>query len=266
MISKIFNSILAVVFLSLVLTFAYKELMRPKTVSTMFEPADSNEKKASYSKAEIEAIVRDYILNNPKDLILSLEKFQKEKKHDVSNKQSEFIKSNLDRLRTIGEPPTMGNKEGSMKIIAFFDYHCSYCRKSYKIDKQLLSQDPNVQIILRPVPILGEGSLNTVKVALAVHKIAPDIFPKFHEDIMQLDKIDEASIKDALSKYELDRSLLDNEINSYNMTQTISQNLNFAASLGVTGTPSYVISDQFIKGFLDLDQLKQIILHIRSKD
>ena len=262
MISRMFNLFLASVFFVLVLVFAYKEIGRPKSISTVVDNADM---VGDVSRTRIEEIIHNYILNNPETILDSLENLQKQKSKAASYKKDEYLKQNSTKLLEINEPPILGNSEATTKLIVFFDYMCSYCKKSYKVDRQLLEQDKNVQIILRPLPILGEKSLKAIKTALAVHKMAPDIFPQFHDDMMLLDSINNATIKELLEKYEIDPIMLTNEINSYHIQQSVGKNLDFAQQLGITGTPTYVIGDQLVRGLLNLDQLKQIILYNRAQ-
>jgi protein-disulfide isomerase len=265
MISKIVNLALVIIFAVLVLLFAYKEIGKTETVTAVIDESSNNHKNV-LNKENIEQIVKNYILNHPEDLIKSVESLQEKHNKSLSAKIDEYINNNFDRLVNQDAPPYFGNPEGDIKVIVFYDYRCGYCRKSHLVEQALLAQDKNVQIVLRPVPVLGERSLYLTKVGLAVYKVAPELFAAFHDDLMKITKDDPETIKGLFEVYKLDTALIENEINSYDMQHLIGTNLEMARGLNIMGTPFYLVNNQVIKGLPTLERLTQIISMIRSQD
>ncbi|MCP5369794.1 MAG: thioredoxin domain-containing protein [Rickettsiaceae bacterium] len=265
MISKIVNLTLVIIFAVLVLLFAYKEIGKTETVTAVIDDSTS-QKHDSLSKENIEQIVKNYILNNPEDLIKSVENLHEKHNKKLSIKIDEYINNNFDKFTTQNLPPYFGNPDGDIKIIVFFDYKCGYCHKSYLVEQQLISQDQNIQIILRPIPVLGDKSLYLTKIALAVHKVAPELFANFHHDLMTIKDDSIETIQKLFDLYQINPASIENEINSYHMKQLIGANLEFARGLHITGTPFYLIDNQIIKGLPTLERLKQVISTIRAKN
>ncbi|MGC0371902.1 MAG: hypothetical protein DGJ47_000603 [Rickettsiaceae bacterium] len=269
MISRFLNLSLVLIFLTLVSLFVYREMSKPTTASASIGSTQP-QKDVNINKDEVDKIVQAYIQDHPEEIVQSLENLQMQQHHkkaqELSKKSDNYIKSHGTDLQKASNPPILGNPDANIKIVTFFDYNCSYCKKSHKVDMELLKQDKNVQLILRPIPILGDRSDYAIKVAMAVWKIAPNIFPEFHADIMKVKKTDNDFIKALVSKYEIDYATIKAELDSEEMNAKIAQNFEFARNMGIKGTPSYVVNDHFIPGLISLDQMKQIIMQIRAQD
>ena len=268
MAQKLFNLLLVSVFIVLVILFSYKRIFTPEIIVTPIEQQNTNEKNKStspnisksLSKEEVEVIVKNYITNNPDVLINSLENMQKNKAREITQKASDYLKNNRNAIETDSNPPVLGNKDGDISIVIFYDYNCSFCKKANIETNKIISSDPGVKIILRPIAILGGTSLYAAKASLALQKISKDNFPAIHDDMMQMQVINENSIKKLIEKYKIDYAIVENEINSYATKQLITKNFDLARSLGISGAPSYIVNGIFIPGFIPEDKFKQIIL------
>ncbi len=274
MLRNIFNFALAITFIVLVALYAYKVVNKPEITKVPISDskqqkediAKSEKTQSSYTKEEIELIVKNYIIDNPDILVTSLENMHKKKVLESTEKANKYLETNRDKIETSGNPPILGNKDGDISIIVFYDYNCTFCKKANIETNKIISSDPGVKIILRPIPILGGTSLYAAKASLAIQKISAENFPAIHDDMMQMKVLDEVSIKKLMEKYNIDYSIVENEINSYSTKQLITKNYNLARSLNISGAPSYIINGIFVPGFIPEDKFKQIILQIRASE
>lgn len=269
MAQKIFNSFLIIIFITLVALFAYKQSNTPPQARASLQdsPAiatNSGTNSNSLSKQEIEKIVEEYILNNPGKIIQSLEGMQKKKLQESAKITSDYLSKNRDKIENIDYPPFFGNKNGDVKIVVFYDYNCSYCRKGNQYTNDIVKSDPNVKVILRPIPILGGTSMYAAKVALAVQKISQEKFPAIHNELMTMKSIDERSVKALMSKHKIDYSIVENEVNSHSLKQLITKNFELAKGLGISGAPSYIINGNFVPGLIPVERFKAMILQARA--
>ena len=274
MLRNIFNFALVLAFIVLVALYAYKAISKPKSkkvtlndLTLVQENIANSEKAAQFSsKEEIEAIIKEYIINNPDILVTSLENMHKKKLMESTAKANEYLENNRNKIETSGNPPILGNKNGDVTIVMFYDYNCSFCKKANLEINKVIDADPGVKIILRPIPILGGTSLYAAKTSLALQKISEENFLAIHNDMMQMQSIDEDSVKKLMENYKLDYSIVENEINSYATKQLITENYDLARSLNISGAPSYIINGIFVPGFIPEDKFKQIILQIRASE
>ncbi len=267
MLQKIFSTVLTLVFISLVALFAYKTARKPQVLTTSLHNSFAGTIEASdnsLSKEGLNAAIKEYIINNPEDLVSSLEGMQKKKVLESAKQASGYLEENRVNIEQADSPPIIGNQDGDVSIVVFYDYNCSFCKKANEYTNEIIASDSGVKVILRPIPILGGTSMYAAKAALAIQKISKEKFPAIHNDMMKMQMINENSIKELISKYDIDYALIDNEVNSYSIKQSIAKNFELAKGLGIQGAPSYIINGNFVPGLIPVEKFKTIILQIRS--
>lgn len=268
MIQKLFNFALALIFITLVILFAYKMTKTPDVVSVSVHDssAESVEKKnsAANSKEDMQQVIKDYIMNNPEVIVQSLEGLHNKKLAESTKKTSDYLQENKAQIEEAESPPILGNPKGDIAVVVFYDYNCSFCKKANEYENEIISSDQGVKIILRPIPILGGTSAYAAKIALAVQKVSSKNFLNVHNELMQMKEITEENVKTMLAKYSIDYALVENEVNSYSVKQIIAKNFDLAKDLGIKGTPSYVINGNFAPGLIPTDKFKSIIVQLRA--
>src|SRR3954469_1081486 len=65
------------------------------------------------------------------------------------------------------EIPVIGNANGDITIVEYYDYNCPYCRKIAPEIRQVVQDDGKVRLVLKDWPILGEVSKIAARMALA---------------------------------------------------------------------------------------------------
>ena len=164
MIQKIFNFALALIFIILVILFAYKMSLTSDVVSVPVHSssAESTEEKKdvadTVAKDEIQQMIKDYIMNNPEVIVQSLEGFHNKKLDESTRKTTDYLQKNKAQIEEAESPPILGNPNGDIVVVAFYDYNCSFCKKANDYENEIIASDPGVKVVLRPIPILGGTS------------------------------------------------------------------------------------------------------------
>src|SRR3954470_8005444 len=118
----------------------------------------------------IEAIVRDYLIKNP-DVMLEVLEAAKEKIRNDSEAQRTAALT--ERRRDIFEDPNapvVGNPQGDVTLVEFFDYRCPYCKQVAPAIESLLGEDKKLRIVYKEFPVLGPESVTASRAALAARK------------------------------------------------------------------------------------------------
>ena len=267
MLQKIFSTILTLLFISLVALFVYKTARKPQVLTTSLYNNSAGTIEASgnsLSQESLNAAIKEYIINNPEDLVTSLEGMQKKKVLESARQASGYLEKNRVAIEQADSPPVLGNRDGDVSIVVFYDYNCSFCKKANEYTNEIIASDPGVKVILRPIPILSGTSIYAAKAALAIQKISQEKFPVIHNNMMKMQIINEDSVKELVSKYDIDYTLVDNEVNSYSIKQSITKNFELAKGLGIQGAPSYIINGNFVPGLIPVEKFKTVILQLRS--
>ena len=205
----------------------------------------------------VKGIVKNFILNNPELIIESLTKFEQKANEQKTQQSKEYLNKSGDTLSK--GKPFMGNRNGKINIVEFFDYQCGHCKRSHSDLVKLTQAYPNLKISLVQLPFMGPSSAKAVKFSLAVNNLYPDKFHAFHADLIQSDSINDEVIFKLIGQHGLDKNKLIEEANSDKIESIIRKNLELAQLSGVRGVPSFVINGEFIPGAANYRAFKEKI-------
>lgn len=157
---------------------------------------------------------------------------------------------------------TLGNPHGDVTLVEFFDYNCGYCKRALPDMLTLLKDDPKLKIVLKEFPILGPGSLEAARVAVAVRMQDPggQKYIAFHQELLgsqgsaSQDKALVAAKDQGLDMVRLERDMASDEVGI-----TLKEDAQLASALGITGTPGYVIGKDVVLGAIGRTGLKRQI-------
>jgi protein-disulfide isomerase len=216
-------------------------------------------------KAAIEDIVRDYLMEHPEVIRDAMQALQARQEAEEAKRQSAAVEDNKDKIFNSKNQVVIGNPDGDVTLVEFFDYNCSYCRRAQGDMARLLQEDGKLRVVLKEFPVLGPGSLEAAQVAVGVNAIAPEKYREFH-DKMLADRA-QASGARAIAVAEsigIDADKLREASKEENVRATIEEVYSIANSLGLTGTPSYVVGDEVVIGAVGYDALKAKIEAARA--
>lgn len=161
--------------------------------------------------------------------------------------------------------PVLGNPEGDVTVIEFFDYNCPYCKRSMPELTGLLQGDGNVRLVLREWPILSEGSAFAARAALASREQGK--YQDMHDGLMALRQpADENSVLRLAEELGLDMERLKADMRSPEVEEHIATSMRLAESLGFSGTPSFVIGNRLIGGYVEQATLEEAVQQARQAD
>ena len=217
-------------------------------------------------KENVETIVQEYIANNPKVLINSLQKMQEREYEDMMQQAQAKVKSNMDELQGKGHAitPMIGNKNGDVTIVTFLDYRCGHCKSSNIVLKEIVAKDPNVKVIFKELPVLGPQSQKLAQMALAVYLVEPAKYLEFHNAVMDMQNINDTNLEALLRKLGLDPVKVNEVMKDEKVTTELESIMNLAQQLDIRGTPAFVINDTLIPGAVDVSSMQDLIKNARE--
>jgi protein-disulfide isomerase len=211
-------------------------------------------------RQEVEAIVRDYLLTNPEILIevqAALEAKQQEQQR-VAN--LEVIEGAREEIFNAGYDGFVGNPNGLVTIVEFYDYNCGYCKRAQEDMLALTAADSELRFVLKEFPILGPDSQKAHVVSMAFRKLMPEKFGDFHNQLLGGPgrASEDVAMKIALS-LGADEAKLREEMKNPEIMEAFNATYELANKLSITGTPSYVVGDEVVFGALGADVLAEKI-------
>ncbi len=216
-------------------------------------------------KAEFEALIRSYLLENPEIILEMQDALEKKRALEASLKVKRVLSERRDLVFASTNQSEIGNPKADVTVVEFFDYNCAFCKRALGDMKRLLKEDANLKFVMKELPILSEGSVNAHKISVAVGKLAPKRYEEFHEKLLGANgqKNGKRALKLAESMG-LDIAKILNYSKKNDVLNGFREVNSLATDLGMNGTPSYVIGDEVIFGALGYDVLKAKIENLRK--
>jgi protein-disulfide isomerase len=214
--------------------------------------------------AAVQKLVHDYLLNNPKVLIEAIEHADEASKADAETAAKTEIAGRREELNNDPTSPVLGNPNGDVTVVEFFDYRCPYCKATEPDVVKLLEQDKKVRLVLKDFPILGKESVFASRVALAVQKHGK--YAEFYKAMFaQKSPVTDESTLEIVKSIGLDPAAVRKESESADIDPLLKNNSELAKAIGADGTPAFIIGDTLIPGLVTLDQLKAQVAALRDK-
>jgi protein-disulfide isomerase len=142
-------------------------------------------------------------------------------------------------------------------MVEFFDYHCGYCRAMQPSLETMMSQEGKVRFVFKEFPILGPDSITAAKAALASERQGR--YLEMHQALMRAKDLSMSGVMEVARDVGLDTKRLAKDMESPEVQAVIDRNLALAQTLGINGTPSFVVGDQLVPGAVPVAQLAQLI-------
>ncbi|MET0576449.1 MAG: DsbA family protein [Mesorhizobium sp.] len=223
-------------------------------------PGPALAQETPMDRKQVETIVRDYLLANPELLLEvqeALEAKQKEAQRLASlgvikEAKAEIFNSEFDGV--------VGNPNGKVTVVEFYDYNCGYCKRAIEDMHALIKADPDLRFVLKEFPILGPDSQKAHVVSMAFRKMMPEKYREFHDQLLGgQGRAGEASaIKIALA-LGADEKKLREEMQDPAIAEAFASTYELANKLAITGTPSYVVGNEVVFGALGQEVLAEKI-------
>ena len=209
-------------------------------------PAPSASSLSALQRKEVEAIIKEYLLNNPEVLLEAQNALEAKMEKIQGERMAVAIKENAAELfKPTGSP--IVNAKGDVPVIEFFDYNCGYCKKAFTEVAQLLDKDKKVRLILKEFPILSKGSEEASKIALAAKMQGK--YWEFHRAMLESQgQANEASALKIAEKVGLDLPRLKKDMASAEVKKEIEDTRQLATKMGIQGTPHFIVGDRIIPG------------------
>jgi protein-disulfide isomerase len=213
-------------------------------------------------RGDIEAIVKSYLVAHPEVLEEAMNELQKRQTAAETAKHEASIAQNAEAIFNSPRGVLLGNKDGDVTFVEFFDYNCGYCKRAMADMLDLMKNDSKLKVVLKEFPVLSEGSIEAARVAVAVRMQDPSgkKYLDFHQKLLGGRGVaDKARAMAAAKDAGLDTARIEKDITSPEVKATLAENMKLAEDMGLNGTPSYVIGKQIVVGAVGLDGLKEKI-------
>lgn len=216
-------------------------------------------------RAEIEKIVREYLLANPKILGEMQKAYEEQQKLEQVALQQKTIAEKRAALFESPSQMVVGNPDAKITIVEFYDYNCGFCQRALEDMNRIVDERKDVKFVLKEFPILGPQSVEAHKISLAFNTLHPDKSAEFHRRLLSAEGRKDRQMAVALGvELGADANALAEESNKPYIIDAMREVYELGDGLGITGTPSYVIGEEVVFGAVGFDALNSKVANVAS--
>ncbi len=223
-------------------------------------PACAQEQIDTASREAIEQVVYDYIIENPEIIEEALIALTEKRQAEEDQRTRDAIAENTDRLLNSPGDYSIGPADAKVTVVEFFDYRCGFCKRSASWATGLPEKyDGDVRVIFKELPILSTESEKAALAAIAAGKQGKYI--EMHMGLMELDNgsgFGPEQIDQVAESVGIDVATMRADMKSVDVQKTVADSKSLARSLGITGTPNFIIGTEFV-GSADITQVEALI-------
>lgn len=217
-------------------------------------------------KGAIEKIVHDYLLANPGVVKEAIEELEKRQKADETAARDKVVNEKSDRIFNSPNQAVVGNPDGDITLVEFFDYNCGYCKRSVETVAKLIENDPKLRVVLKDFAILGPDSVEAAQVANAARmQLSPQKFWDFHRKLLATKgHIGKAQAMAVAREVGADMARLDKDLARPETQAALREVSELADALNFDGTPAWVVGKTAVVGGVPYAELKSKLDNFRK--
>jgi protein-disulfide isomerase len=229
------------------------------------------QQSSAFSAGQIEALhaeIRAYLLANP-EIIMEMVKILDEKQQvATATDDRTLVAANAAAIFDDGFSWVGGNPDGKVTIVEFLDYQCGFCRKAQPEITQLLEENDDVRLIVKEMPILGPGSDLAARAAVATLVAeGPEAYGRLHHILMTTKgQITDAGLDRAFADAGVDADKARAAMEDPEVTRRLDATRALAETLGISGTPTFVVADTMVRGYIPLAQMQGLLDTARAAE
>jgi protein-disulfide isomerase len=217
-------------------------------------------------KEQLGKFIHDYLISHPEIIKDSVEELDRREKVAETADREKTVSSEAGKLFRSPNQAVVGNPDGDVTVVEFFDYNCGYCKQSLANITKLIENDPKLRVILKDFAILGPDSIEVAEVATAARQqLKGPKFWEFHKKLLGLrGHIGKAQAVAVAKELGADTDQLEKDIKSPATRATLAEVETLAEKLHFSGTPSWVIGQDAYVGGLSYPDMKAKVDNVRK--
>ena len=230
-------------------------------------PAAQAQSFSDAQKSEIQRIIKEYLIGNPEVLQEAVGELEKRQAAGEADRRKTAVAEHREAIFNSSRQVVLGNPQGDVTLVEFFDYNCGYCKRAMVDMLELMKGDPKLRVVLNEFPVLGPPSPEAAQVAVAVRMQDKTgrKYLDFHQKLLSgRGQVDKARALAAAREVGLDMARLEKDLASPEVRATLEEGMKLAEALGISGTPSYVVGENVVAGAVGVSALREQIAGART--
>jgi len=224
---------------------------------------DSADAPAAASPS-IDQQISQYLKDHPEEVLGALKLAQANAEKQKAADAQLAVAEKQDQIFNNPADPVVGNVNGDVTVVEFFDYRCPYCKRVSDSLMTLVKDDPKVKVVFKEFPILGPESVVAARIALAAHRQGK--YEQVHTAFMaHKGSFEQSDLLELAASVGADPAKLAADMQDPAIQGQLLATESLAAALGITGTPGFLFGKKLIPGAVSLEDMKNFVAAARAQ-
>ena len=201
--------------------------------------------------------VEETLKNNPKLVVEAMQNYEQIAREEALASAQKMLDDNIDAINNDPNTPVIGNPDGEIVLVEFFDFSCGYCHRLYPALKNIIAKNPNVKVLAKSLSFVSPVSGYAAKAALAAGEQG-----KYAEMYMALFEakgpMTEESVDAAAQSLGLDMAKYKEDMNSAKINNIMASFSELAGKIQVNGVPTMILNGKLLQT-IDENEIQRII-------
>lgn len=190
--------------------------------------------------------VAETLSNNPEIIVNAMQNYEQKMRENALAQAQKLIDENIEAINNNPDSPVVGNKDGKVTVVEFFDFSCGYCHRLYPTLKNIIAKNPDVKLVLKELSFVAPVSNYAAKAALAANNQGK--YAEVWEALMTNNgPLTEAKVDELAVKAGVDLEQMKADMNSDKINQIMKDTSDLAAKIQVNGVPALVINGKMVQ-------------------
>jgi protein-disulfide isomerase len=210
--------------------------------------------------------VRSYLMDNPEVIMEAVNALEERQAAAQAEADLTLVSDNAQAIFDDGFSYVGGNPDGDITLVEFMDYRCGYCKRAFSEVEKLLETDGNIRFVVKEFPILGEQSMLASRFAMATKLVeGDDAYKSVHDALMTFNgDITLPALRRLAESFDLNASDIEARMDDEEITAQLRTTRALAQQLRISGTPTFVLKDEMLRGYIPFDQMELIVADKRG--
>ena len=231
---------------------------------TTVQTNDTGLQSASLGAMDQEALraeIRAYILDEPEIILEAFQLLEEKRVVEEAQSDIDLVRNNAGQLFEDGYSFVGGNPEGSITLVEFQDYRCGFCKRAHGEVQELVAEDGDIRLIVKEFPILGPDSMIASELAVATLMTQGDKAYKRLSDALMTygGPINDQTIDRLAQGALVDIAQSRAALNDPEVQKRIAETRALGGTMNITGTPTFIIGEKIIRGYLPKEQMAEVV-------
>lgn len=203
------------------------------------------------------AVVEEALKEKPELVLQAMQDFEVKQREEALKQMEEGIKANADELNNRAGDGIIGNPDGKLVLVEFFDFSCTYCHRVYPALKEIIANNADVKVVAKPMAFLAPISRYAAEAALAANEQGK--FAEVYSGLFEAKgRLTEEKVDEIVAATGVDMEKIKADMKSEKVQNTLSSTTDLAAKIQVNGVPALIFDNKLLQT-LDASVIQEAI-------